>query len=90
MKYQDELEAGRRSRKPNMSLMQQVEHHRKKLLAKVGVSIPVSAGEISSLLHVNNKDADQPAHPCSLINPVVIRSLQSIISRLALYKVSIF
>ena len=39
MKYQDELEAGRRSRKPNMSLMQQVEHHRKKLLAKVSLII---------------------------------------------------
>lgn len=34
MKYQDELEAGKRSRKSNMTLTQQVEHHRKKLLAK--------------------------------------------------------
>ena len=69
MKYQDELEAGRRSRKPNMSLMQQVEHHRKKLLAKVGVSIRALWREISSLLYANNKDADQPAHPCFLISP---------------------
>ncbi|XP_041354485.1 U2 snRNP-associated SURP motif-containing protein-like isoform X2 [Gigantopelta aegis] len=34
MKYQDEVEAGKRSRKPNMSLLQQVEHYRQKLLAK--------------------------------------------------------
>ncbi|KAL4220667.1 U2 snRNP-associated SURP domain-containing protein [Mactra antiquata] len=34
MKYQDELEAGKRSRKPGMSMSQQVEYHRKKLLAK--------------------------------------------------------
>lgn len=34
MKYQDELEAGKRSRKPGLSVSQQVEHHRKKLLAK--------------------------------------------------------
>ncbi|XP_045199321.2 U2 snRNP-associated SURP motif-containing protein-like isoform X2 [Mercenaria mercenaria] len=34
MKYQDELEAGKRSRKPGMSMSQQIEHHRKKLLAK--------------------------------------------------------
>ena len=59
MKYQDELEAGRRSRKPNMSLMQQVEHHRKKLLAKVSVSIQALSQEISSLLHAYNKDVDQ-------------------------------
>jgi U2-associated protein SR140 len=38
MKYQDELEAGKRSRKPGMSMSQQIEHHRKKLLAKVGNS----------------------------------------------------
>ena len=35
MKYQDELEAGKRSRKPNMSISDQVEYHRKKLLSKV-------------------------------------------------------
>jgi len=34
MKYQDEIEAGRRSRKPGMSLAEQVESHRKKLLQK--------------------------------------------------------
>lgn len=34
MKYQDELEAGKRGRKPNMSMSEQVQHHRKKLLSK--------------------------------------------------------
>lgn len=42
MKYQDELEAGKRSRKPGMSVSQQVEHHRKKLLAKVSLISKVS------------------------------------------------
>lgn len=36
MKYQDELEAGRRSRKPSMRFSEQVEHYRQKLLRKVG------------------------------------------------------
>ena len=35
MKYQDELEAGKRSRKPEMSLSDQVQRYRNKLLAKV-------------------------------------------------------
>ena len=35
VKYQDELEAGRRSRKPRMSISQQVEAYRQKLLNKV-------------------------------------------------------
>jgi len=35
MKYQDELEAGRRSRKPEFSVAEQVEHYRRKLLRKV-------------------------------------------------------
>lgn len=41
MKYQDELEAGKRSRKSNMTLTQQIEHHRKKLLAKELSDSPV-------------------------------------------------
>ena len=32
--------------------------------------------------HVNNKDADQSAHPRSLINVFIIRCLDSIISLL--------
>ena len=35
MKYQDELEAGKRSRKVEMTIAQQVERYRKKLLDKV-------------------------------------------------------
>ena len=35
VKYQDELEAGRRSRKPRMSISQQVEAYRQKLLNRV-------------------------------------------------------
>ena len=38
----------------------------------------------------NNKCADQPAHPRSLISAFVIRLLESIISRLATSKISIF
>ena len=37
-----------------------------------------------------NTDADQPAHPRSLISAFVIRFLQSIINRLAKSKISIF
>ena len=39
---------------------------------------------------VNNKGADQPGHPRSLIRAFVIRLLESIISRLATSKISIF
>ena len=30
--------------------------------------------------YANNKGADQPAHPCSLISPFVVRCLDSMIS----------
>ncbi len=51
MKYQDELEAGKRSRKEGMTLAQQLEHYRKKLLAKVRVLFKkYSGGVISGLL----------------------------------------
>ncbi|ESP01722.1 hypothetical protein LOTGIDRAFT_139163, partial [Lottia gigantea] len=36
MKYQDELEAGKRSRKPHLSMIEQMQAYRKKLLRKVG------------------------------------------------------
>ena len=39
---------------------------------------------------VNNKGADQPAHPRSLISAFVIHLLESIISRLARSEISIF
>ena len=35
VKYQDDLETGRRSRKSHMTISEQVEHYRKKLLNKV-------------------------------------------------------
>ena len=38
----------------------------------------------------NNTDADQPAHPRSLISAFVIRFLKSIICKLATGEVSIF
>ena len=38
----------------------------------------------------NNKGADQPAHPRSLISTFVIRLLERIISRLAMSEISIF
>ena len=40
-------------------------------------------GENLTLLHVNNKGADQPAHPHSLISAFVIRFLQSMKFKLA-------
>ena len=39
---------------------------------------------------VNNKSADQPAHPRSLISAFVIQVLESIISKLATSKFLIF
>ena len=38
----------------------------------------------------NNKGADQPAHPHSLISAFAIKCLESIISRLATSEISIF
>ena len=35
MRYQDELEAGRRTRKPGLTITEQVEHYRHKQLRKV-------------------------------------------------------
>lgn len=42
MKYQDELEAGKRSRKTGMSFQEQVQHYRKKLLNKVHLRLIIS------------------------------------------------
>ena len=39
---------------------------------------------------LNNKGADQAAHPYSLISPCVIRFLESIISKLAASEISLF
>ena len=38
----------------------------------------------------NNKGANQPAHPCSLTSAFFVRSLQSIIFKLASSEISIF
>ena len=40
--------------------------------------------------YVNNKGAEQPAHPCSLISTFVVRCLDSMICILAVSKVSRF
>ena len=45
---------------------------------------------IKPVFRANNKSADQPAHPHSLIRAFVIRFLERIISRLATSKISIF
>ena len=38
----------------------------------------------------NNKCADQPAHPCRLINAIVIRQMESKTYKLATSEISIF
>ena len=40
------------------------------------------------MLHVNNKDADQPAHPCSLISTFIVCCLNSIIPLVSVSKIS--
>ena len=40
------------------------------------------------LSYANNKGADQPAHSCSLISTFVVHCLDSIISELAISKIS--
>ena len=40
------------------------------------------------LQYANNKGADQPAHPRSLISAFVVRCLDNIISILAKFKIS--
>ena len=46
--------------------------------------------EICLMPYANNKDADQPAHPRSLISTFVVRCLDSMICILAISKVSRF
>ena len=50
----------------------------------------VGSSENVSYAYANNKGADQPAHPCSLISTFVVRCLDNMISILALSKVSRF
>ena len=40
--------------------------------------------------YANNKGADQPAYPRSLVSTIVVRSLDSMIRILAIFKVSRF
>ena len=49
-----------------------------------------SLQENMSSLFANNKGADQPVHPLSLISTFVIRLLESIISKLATSEISLF
>ena len=49
-----------------------------------------STGENLSSGFVNNKGADQPVHPRRLISAFVIRFLESIISKHASRKISMF
>ena len=53
---------------------------------------PYNLGQIMRkfVLYANNKGADQPAHPRSLISTFVIRCLDSMICILAISKVSRF
>ena len=53
-------------------------------------NIWASKGENLSSGVLNNKGVDQPAHSHSLISPSVFHVLESIISRLAARKISIF
>ena len=43
-----------------------------------------------NVLQANNKGADQPAHPCSLVSAFVIRLLESTISKSPTSEISIF
>ena len=42
------------------------------------------------MLYTNHKDADQPAHPHSLISVFVVRCLDRIISLVDIFTVSLF
>ena len=44
--------------------------------------------EKAFLPYANNKDADQPAHPCSLTSVFVIGCLDSIIPRFSISEIS--
>ena len=57
-------------------------------LVKVTSKIWATSWENLFLPYTNNKGADQPAHPCSLVNAFVVRCLDSIIPLLAIIKIS--
>ena len=53
---------------------------------------PYGPGHVKMCLmpYANNKGADQPAHPCSLISTFVVCCLDSMILILAIFKISRF
>lgn len=57
MQYQDELESGRRTVKPGMTIQTQVEHYRKKLIKKV--TLLLSSIFLLVLLHLQRANIDQ-------------------------------
>ena len=52
--------------------------------------ICASMQENLTLLHVKNKGADQPAHPCNLVSAFVIPCMESIVAKHTPRKISIF
>lgn len=54
MKFQDELESGKRPKKHGQSIQEQVEHYRDKLLQKV-LSSPPSSDESRTSWHVKGR-----------------------------------
>ena len=68
-----------------------------RLLQIIGVALRVKCCSIYNmgrenltLLDANNKCAEQPAHLRSLISALVVHFLESVVSKLATFKVSIF
>lgn len=52
MKFQDELESGKRPKKPGQSIQEQVEHYRDKLLLKVCNSSPQRSANTTGGKHI--------------------------------------
>ena len=78
-------------RKQRYNLSYQVPHHVISQGPKINKRIYGPRREKTCLwLFANNKGADQPAHPRSLISAFIIHLLESIISRLATSRISIF
>ena len=53
-------------------------------------TVRASSQENLTLLHANNKGADQPTHLRSLVSAFVVRFLERIIAKLVTCKISIF
>uniref|UniRef100_A0A3P9NW54 U2 snRNP-associated SURP motif-containing protein n=1 Tax=Poecilia reticulata TaxID=8081 RepID=A0A3P9NW54_POERE len=69
MKFQDELESGKRPKKPGQSIQEQVEHYRDKLLQKVTTSVIVTSNilirdkTITKLSFVSSTNAPSDTSP---------------------------